>query len=343
MVLSLTGCQKKESEKKFKIGVLTPLSGDLASLGEDMRAAFLLAQEESQSKAFQTELIFEDTAFNPAKTVLAAKKLLEVDKVDLIISGGGECGKIVSPLAQQKKIVNFILGSKFIDSPKSPYDFYHFSPPSNFLKQFVYELDQRKVQTVSIMAIHHPVVDEYIMRIKDVLGESRVKSIEYVSPQERDFRMTLSKIKSQNPQALVVFFTPPQLDLLGRQANEMKLNIPLTTWECFDQSKEPKWFEGCWYINVPETDSGFSARVEKKGGSKGYIAGYSYDIYRIIEMAYENKGSQPLEESLRQMKPYTGIMGDLTMMADGVIDSPSITKEIKDGKGITVRGFLGKN
>jgi ABC-type branched-subunit amino acid transport system substrate-binding protein len=193
------------------------------------------------------------------------------------------------------------------------------------------------------MAIHHPVVDEYIMRIKDALGESRVKSVEYVSPQERDFRMTLSKIKSQAPQTLVVFFTPPQLDLLGRQAKEMKLNIPLTTWECFDQSKEPKWFEGYWYINVPETDSDFSARVEKKGGSKGYIAGYSYDIYRIIKMAYENKGDRLLEESLRQMKPYHGIMGNLTMMSDGVIDSPAITKEIKDGKGVTLHGFLGKN
>jgi branched-chain amino acid transport system substrate-binding protein len=71
-----------------KIGVVTPLSGTYAGIGQQVRWGLELATKEVNAaggiKGRQIELVFEDEEANPAVAVQKAEKLFQVGKVDFL-------------------------------------------------------------------------------------------------------------------------------------------------------------------------------------------------------------------------------------------------------------------
>ena len=90
-------------DNTVKIGAVLPLTGDSAFLGEAMREMMLMAQADAKKETFKYQLIFEDTAFELSKTALATNKLIDVDKVDGVISLFGNWGQIAGTICQKKK------------------------------------------------------------------------------------------------------------------------------------------------------------------------------------------------------------------------------------------------
>lgn len=82
---ALTGAQAADP---IKIGVVTPLSGTYAGIGQQVRWGLELATKEVNAAGGiagrQIELIFEDSEANPAVAVQKAEKLFEVGKVDFL-------------------------------------------------------------------------------------------------------------------------------------------------------------------------------------------------------------------------------------------------------------------
>ena len=72
----------------IKIGVVTPLSGTYAGIGQQVRWGLDLAAKEVNAAGGimgrQVELIFEDEEANPSVAVQKAEKLFEVQKVDFL-------------------------------------------------------------------------------------------------------------------------------------------------------------------------------------------------------------------------------------------------------------------
>ncbi len=82
---ALTGAQAADP---IKIGVVTPLSGTYAGIGQQVRWGLELATKEVNASGGiagrQVELIFEDEEANPAVAVQKADKLFQVNKVDFL-------------------------------------------------------------------------------------------------------------------------------------------------------------------------------------------------------------------------------------------------------------------
>lgn len=90
-------------EEEIKVGFLGPLSGPFADFGERFKQGI----EEANTYGFN--IIFEDSACDPAKTIAAYHKLVEIDKVDFII--GPACGspqEAIAPLVKKDKVVTVI-------------------------------------------------------------------------------------------------------------------------------------------------------------------------------------------------------------------------------------------
>lgn len=72
----------------IKIGVVTPLSGTYAGIGQQVKWGLELATKEVNAKGGimgrQVELIYEDSEANPSVAVQKAEKLYEVGKVDFL-------------------------------------------------------------------------------------------------------------------------------------------------------------------------------------------------------------------------------------------------------------------
>ncbi|MCW5687870.1 MAG: ABC transporter substrate-binding protein, partial [Pseudolabrys sp.] len=82
---ALTGAQAADP---IKIGVVTPLSGTYAGIGQQVRWGLELATKEVNAAGGiagrQVELIFEDEEANPSVAVQKADKLFQVNKVDFL-------------------------------------------------------------------------------------------------------------------------------------------------------------------------------------------------------------------------------------------------------------------
>jgi branched-chain amino acid transport system substrate-binding protein len=86
--LAATALSSAWAADPIKIGVVTPLSGTYAGIGQQVRWGLELATKEVNAKGGiagrQIQLIFEDEEANPAVAVQKAEKLFQVEKVDFL-------------------------------------------------------------------------------------------------------------------------------------------------------------------------------------------------------------------------------------------------------------------
>lgn len=87
-MLSVSALSSAHAADPIKIGVLTPLSGTYAGIGQQVKWGLELAASEVNAKGGimgrQIELIYEDEEANPSVAVPKAEKLFEVVKVDFL-------------------------------------------------------------------------------------------------------------------------------------------------------------------------------------------------------------------------------------------------------------------
>jgi branched-chain amino acid transport system substrate-binding protein len=102
LAVLLIGVCSVSAAETFKVGVLCPITGTQAVMSEDLITGFKLAQEEINAAGGvlgkPVQLIIEDTETRPSPGMDAARKLVEVDKVN-VISGGFSSG-VALPIAK---------------------------------------------------------------------------------------------------------------------------------------------------------------------------------------------------------------------------------------------------
>jgi branched-chain amino acid transport system substrate-binding protein len=86
MALAAGGHGVGAQQGPIKIGMIIPLTGVFASNGRDMQNGFTLALAQAGNKAAgrEIQLIVEDDQGTPAQSLTKARKLVELDKVDLL-------------------------------------------------------------------------------------------------------------------------------------------------------------------------------------------------------------------------------------------------------------------
>jgi branched-chain amino acid transport system substrate-binding protein len=84
--LAAGGREAGAQQGPIKIGMIIPLTGVFASNGRDMQNGFTLAlvQAGNQAAGREIQLIIEDDQGTPAQSLTKARKLVELDKVDLL-------------------------------------------------------------------------------------------------------------------------------------------------------------------------------------------------------------------------------------------------------------------
>jgi len=92
-----------KAESRNKIGVIIPLSGPVSEVGESIRNGIEFSKNDFDPKD-EVKLIFEDDQFQAKNTVNAMWKLIEIDKVDAVITFGGSTSSAVADIAERKSV-----------------------------------------------------------------------------------------------------------------------------------------------------------------------------------------------------------------------------------------------
>ena len=139
MVFSLiVACAPKappaEGPTEIRMGLTTPLSGDAAAWGfAQLRAVELLADEynaaggiyiKEAGKKLSVKAIAYDDKYTPSETAIAAKRLIEQDKVHFIHNMGEEMATTVRPMAKAAGIIQWGTSWELVDpNPDYPLSF----------------------------------------------------------------------------------------------------------------------------------------------------------------------------------------------------------------------------
>ena len=193
----------------YKVGVLLPLTGDVASYGEPGKNVFELAKNEINSaggiNGGQLELVYEDSKCDGAAAANAAQKLVNVDQVQFII--GGLCSTeslSAVPIAATKKVAML---SAVSTSPKltgiSPY-FFRISPSDASQGELDAQVAMKKgYKTVAVIQeqLDYPLgLSQVFTQNMEKLGGKTI--VEAFPANTDDFKTILTKLKLAKPDAL---------------------------------------------------------------------------------------------------------------------------------------------
>lgn len=229
MGLVFGGCMAES--KTIKIGAIMPMTGQVSLYGTGTVNAIKIAVEEINKaggiNGKQIEFIYEDDEAKPEKSVLAYKKLVNQDKVDVIIGClTSSCSLAVAPLAQADKIPMISTSSTNLKVTQVG-DFIFrtcYLDPFQGTGCANYAMKDLGKKTAAIMFDN---ANDYSKGLADAFEASftaaggTITNKEAYSTGDTDFSATLTKIKESNPEVLFLPDYYSTVSLIAKQVRSL--------------------------------------------------------------------------------------------------------------------------
>lgn len=110
IILIAVARKPERPQEELVIGVIAPLSGQYAFLGESERNAMLMAEADLEKRGIPVTLIFEDDKYDAKVGVSAYEKLKSIDHVDAVIVVSAPVIGALKPLVERDQMLMLTLG-----------------------------------------------------------------------------------------------------------------------------------------------------------------------------------------------------------------------------------------
>ena len=201
-------------KKTIKIGMLQMLTGDLARYGIPLRDAGLYAVEELNAaggiNGRKVEVLLEDVGSTPQGSVQAALKLIQRDRVDVLMQGGTSGHTLATiPVADEHKIVMANMSTaENITQQGSKWTFRVARVPNSILdRKFAqYVAKEMKLQRVAVLYGNDEMGRDAATIFVKALEAQGLKpvAVEQVQVGDPDVSAQVTRVKAANPQAIFV-------------------------------------------------------------------------------------------------------------------------------------------
>jgi branched-chain amino acid transport system substrate-binding protein len=359
VALAVAGCQKKQEAQApaapaagtaavagdtALIGLVTPRTGDLATFGESTERGVLLAIEEANAaggvKGKKLAVKTYDSQGKPEEAAVAATRLIAQEKVVALIGEVASSGSLaMAPIADTNRVPMVSSASTnprvTKDGEKTrPYVFrVCFIDPFQGTVIAKFARETLKAQKVAIL---RDVGNDYSVGLADYF-QAKVRELggEVVSDQsfkagDQDFKAQLTAIKAKKPEMLYVPAYYTDVALIGRQARELGIKVPLAGGDGWDSSKLYEIAQGALdggffsnhytHENPSPVIQGFVKKYQEKYGSvPDALAALGYDAAKmtIDAMTRATELSGPaIRDALEATKGLAGVTGSITLDPD---------------------------
>lgn len=333
------------------VGAILPLTGEVATYGIPVKQGIDLALEtvnaEGGVQGRPVAVIYEDDKGNPNDGVAAARKLISVDKVHVIIGAVPSSVTLaIAPIAEQSRVD---LLSPASSSPKitNAGDYIFRNYPSDELEgklvaTFAFSHGYKSAALVTISNDYGNGLRGIFKQTYTGLGGT-IPLDEIYSEGTQDFRTILSKIKSTNPDCVFIVGYGQELGTLVRQARELGMKQQfLSTVNFYDKqslSTGGSAVEGVIFTspvfdpesNNPTVKAFVDAYRKKYSKDPDVWSAHGYDALLLVVKAMREKGlsSDDIKEGLYSIKDFPGVSGRTTFDSNGDV--------IKDARFLTVK------
>ncbi len=294
--------------KTYKVGLINHLTGDAAAYGQSMKKGTEIALDEINAaggiKGVKVEVIYEDDRLSAADARTAFLKLVETDKVPVIMgSGSSTVSLALCPLAQERKVVQI---SSISTAPSlmncGKYFFSMMASDTAQGPEWVKVLEHLGKKEAAVMYINN----DYGIGVKDTfVAEMDRKGYKVLIAQPfelggTDFRTEILKVKEVNPAVTFIVDHVREAAIVFKQARELGFTTQWVTDVSIVAKEVPELAgkeatEGVWGLRAGSMETPeykkFAAAFEKKHGESPTIwADFAYDTMMMVAKAIEKGG-----------------------------------------------------
>ncbi len=347
--------ETKSDEAKIRIGVVLPLSGSASLWGDYSKKALELSRKHLEDDNVALELIYEDDACEPRRAVSAAKKLLDVDRVDAII--GAICSSAtlaMAPIAQQSKRVLLTPCSEAdAISEVGNFVFRLWTPGGRQAKTLAsYLFNQLGLKTASILYINNDygltLSEKFRERFEELGGEVFASESYMIDPS--DLKAELLRASQKKPEVLFLASHYEDAALALQQLQSLQLNdmqilgsSAMHMEELFEIVPEEA-LQGLVLANLADTSTeAFRAEYEKEYQAKwpggATCAPQAYDALQLIVAGFRAKRNpEDLSAYLAAIESYEGVSGPIRFDENGDLVSEHTIYKVEGRDFVPVSG-----
>ncbi|MYM69131.1 ABC transporter substrate-binding protein [Pseudoduganella sp. FT55W] len=346
------------AQDPIRMGAVLSLTGANATVGEDVRRAVDMAVDKVNSQGGvlgkKFAVTVEDSGGNPTTALNAARKLVSVDKVPVVI---GEYSSGISiPLGQylvKEGVVHINIASTSIKLRELGATAYNVIGLENYGNKFsaadTWALGYRKVAIIAPNNAYGQGVAKGFKEEFEKLGGKVVTDVLYTAGQST-YRRELQQIARSAPDAYIYTAYGQEASIINREAYE--LGLRKTPWYgillsmCLSDTPA-EIAAGQLGMEVGSVDGAagkayaetFKARY--KDGMKTSYTGYAYDAILMTAAAINKaKSTEPaaVAAALKEIgNNYAGVTGAISFDADRQRLNPPYAKLKSEGGKVVPR------
>ncbi len=361
----MSGCAKKQDE--IKIGAVLCLTGSGAPYGEDALRGIQLAVEDIEGSEGMDDkpirLIVEDDQTDPTISATATSKLINQDKVEVIIGPVTSSSMLAAaPTAERAKVVMISPGASNPNITEAgDYIFRNWISDKlegRAMARYIYS--DEGVGRVAIIYINNDygtgLANVFKAYYESLGGE--ITAMEMYDQGDTDFRSQLVKVQSRRPERIYIPGYYREMALLLKQAKELGIGIEFRSVVTFEEDKllelAGETAEGVIYsspyYNPASLDSTVSRFVsqfrERFGRTPGIFAAHGYDammlIYSVL-LSGNQYSATAIKDGLYSIKNYHGVSGITTFDQNGDVLKPVSIKRVLEKEFIVLKVYNADN
>lgn len=318
-----------------KIGATLPLTGRLAIAGQDARQGIELAIREFSSPSVKLEVVFDDNQHDAKMAVSSARKLLDIDKVNVLISMW-DMADVVAPMAEQKKVAHLAVRWNPHITEKYNYTFTFESTYKSYIDSLLALLKKSGIESVAAITEEGQgwiLSADYLAQAGPASGIKMVGDERY-APDTADFRTIILRAIRNKPQMVVLLSNPPYTESLITQ---LKQSAPGQKFTGYFEIIDPKLVEEIPFPAQFEVENWFAKKFgEQFGNPPRSRAAQVYDIIHLVALATQKSGMLPTPEAimsaLASLPAGSGATGELISSAPRVVESKCVWKVARNGE-----------
>jgi branched-chain amino acid transport system substrate-binding protein len=344
-------------KQAVKIGLITPLTGDVKTYGESAKNAFLIALEEYAKKGkYEIVPVIADDKNDPTEGQNGALKMITQDKV--VAFAGPLTSKVAIPVSEiaTKHKVPMVTGTATADKvtvyegKRKPYVFRAcFIDPFQGKVAATFALKDLKAKTAAVL---FDVGNDYSKGLAEVFKatfekeKGTIVAFESYQKDDVDFSALTTKVAMKKPDLIFLPDYYNKVALIARQLRERAVKSILIGTDGWDSPELLKIggsaIVGGYFTNhySPERKDAVAERFiarykEKHGITPDALGALTYDATMILLEALD-KAKEPTGEEivkgLSQLKGFHGVTGTISFDKNGdAVKSAVILKLDKDG------------
>ena len=338
--------QNNTKEGVVKIGVILPLSGNSAVLGEPKKRAFEIAMDQYNVERERLQVVFEDNFGTASGGTNAFNKMLLKNDYDCFYIDLTPVVNACIPIVNNKKVITFAGTAVAEVTEQSDYLFRIFAGGDQEIKLIVEYLSQQGIKNVFVMhtdELFGTSAYNYFKKLYSAIGGT-ILGVEVYPMNNGDFKSQLTKVKSSKAEKVILLGYGNEYASLLKQAKEYNIKS-----DCFvcnlggannSVMELPSVFtEGLTFVGprfsyllnsdslTPKMKKFVEAYRRKYNENPYFHAAYAYDMISVFMDVYGDgtKSQKQIMSDIIALKDYEGVTGKITFKKNGDSETDLVT------------------